>query len=593
MRWSVACGLAVVSLSLVLLHPVGYVQAGAADGIPPTNTAPPTISGTPRDGETLAADPGTWSGSDPLAFAYQWRRCDTQGDACVEIDGARGTTYTLTATDVGSTIAVTVSASNSAGESSASSAPTAAVEAAPPFNVTVPVISGVAEETQTLTTDTGSWTGTPPLIYTYQWRRCDSSAVCRSIKGATNPTYTLTSAEVGYRIRIRVYATNAAGTVYAFSKATAIVVAATPPVNVAPPTISGITRQDETLTATTGTWSGTSPLAYRYMWRRCAADGSNCVTIAGAAAPSYGLTAADVGSRIRVRVTATNVAGSAGSTSKPSPVVMPPCPSFGSKSKVGTISFPQAKELSGIAASRRNPDVLWTHNDSGDTERIFAISATAAHLGTYIVSGNKQIDWEDIAVGPGPESGLTYVYIGSIGGNSGRHIIYAYRAPEPLVSSTQSPVSVTFPSVVKLRMQYPNDERYNAETLMVDPLTRDIYVVTKSWTGYAKVFRYPAADQDPAITFTLQRVKTLKLPGGATAGDFSPDGQEFAIKGLDYTYMWQRPSGVSVAAAFYTPPCQVSHGPGEAIGFHADGAGYFTVTEGTSQPLYWFPRQSG
>jgi hypothetical protein len=390
-----------------------------------------------------------------------------------------------------------------------------------------------------------------------------------------------------------VYATNAAGTAYAFSKATDVVAAAVPPVNVEPPTTSGVARQGETLAATTGTWTGSSPIVYRYRWRRCDLKGWSCITISGAIAPSYELTAADVGSRIRVRVTAANAAGSATSYSKATAVVLPPCPRFGSSSKVGTVTHPEAMELSGIAASRRNLGVLWTHNDSGDSERFFAISSTADYLGTYIVSGNNQHDWEDIAVGPGPESGLTYLYIGSVGGNTGRHSIYAYRISEPLVSRDQSPQSVPSASVTKLRMQYPGDERYNAETLMVDPLTHDIYVVTKSWTGYAKVFRYPAADQDPAITFTLQLVKTLRLPGGATGGDFSPAGDEIVIKGYEYTYLWPRPSGATVAEAVRTAPCEIPHGPGEAIGFAADGSGYFTVAEGNLQPLLWFPRQAG
>jgi hypothetical protein len=159
---SIAAAFAVVALTVVLLNVVGQVLARAAEGISPVNTAPPTISGTPRDGETLTADRGAWSGSEPLAFAYQWRRCDAQGNGCLDIDGATGATFRLTATDVGSTIRVTVSASNSEGQSSATSTSTAPVDPAPPVNVTVPIISGIAHEGETLTADTGTWTGTPP-----------------------------------------------------------------------------------------------------------------------------------------------------------------------------------------------------------------------------------------------------------------------------------------------------------------------------------------------------------------------------------------------------------------------------------------------
>jgi Calcineurin-like phosphoesterase len=95
---------------------------------PPANTSPPTISGSPVQGQTLTADPGSWSGTAPLAYAYQWRRCDAGGGSCSDIAGATATSYTLVAADVGSTIRVRVTATNSAGSAAASSEPTAVVE---------------------------------------------------------------------------------------------------------------------------------------------------------------------------------------------------------------------------------------------------------------------------------------------------------------------------------------------------------------------------------------------------------------------------------------------------------------------------------
>ncbi|MGH2944708.1 MAG: DUF7594 domain-containing protein [Solirubrobacteraceae bacterium] len=94
---------------------------------PPANTTAPTVSGTAQAGRTLAADPGSWSGTEPIAYAYQWRRCDSAGDGCVDIAGETGQAYALTAADVGSTIRVRVTAANAVGQSSATSAPTAAV----------------------------------------------------------------------------------------------------------------------------------------------------------------------------------------------------------------------------------------------------------------------------------------------------------------------------------------------------------------------------------------------------------------------------------------------------------------------------------
>ena len=95
----------------------------------PANTSPPTISGTAQANQTLTSDPGTWSGTQPIGYAYQWRRCDAAGSVCSDIAGATAQTYGLTTADVGSTMRVAVTASNGSGSSSSSSAQTALVAA--------------------------------------------------------------------------------------------------------------------------------------------------------------------------------------------------------------------------------------------------------------------------------------------------------------------------------------------------------------------------------------------------------------------------------------------------------------------------------
>ncbi|MCA1678954.1 MAG: hypothetical protein LC777_08435 [Actinobacteria bacterium] len=121
--------------------PVGRVQLGddstgktydvAYDevvvDVPPANTAKATISGTAKDGETLTADAGTWTGTAPITFAYEWRRCDAVGEGCVAIEGASEKTYALTGADVGATIRVAVTATNAAAAVTASSDPTTIV----------------------------------------------------------------------------------------------------------------------------------------------------------------------------------------------------------------------------------------------------------------------------------------------------------------------------------------------------------------------------------------------------------------------------------------------------------------------------------
>src|SRR5207247_1980765 len=106
--------------------------------VAPSNTSPPTISGTAQQRQRVSADPGTWSGTQPPGYAYQWRRCDSGGAACNDISGATNQSYSLVAADVGATLRVSVTASNALGSSSAVSAPSALVAAAAPANTSPP-----------------------------------------------------------------------------------------------------------------------------------------------------------------------------------------------------------------------------------------------------------------------------------------------------------------------------------------------------------------------------------------------------------------------------------------------------------------------
>jgi len=209
---------------------------------PPTVMTPPAITGTAQDGSTLTASSGAWSGSRPINYVYQWQRCDSAGANCSPIGGATLPTYTLTAADVGSTVTASVTASNSIGFAAASANVSPIVAARPPSIATAPVVTGPPRENATLATTNGTWNGTPPLAYTYQWQRCDAGgASCAPVPGANSQTYQVVSGDVGFTIRAAVTATNVAGNATASSAQTLVIVAAPGPVAAAqPPVTAGL-----------------------------------------------------------------------------------------------------------------------------------------------------------------------------------------------------------------------------------------------------------------------------------------------------------------------------------------------------------------
>lgn len=212
---------------------------------------------------------------------------------------------------------------------------------AAPASTSPPTITGTAVKDQTLVAGTGTWIGTTPISFAFRWQRCDGAATnCAAITGATNTTYKLGTTDVGARIRVEVVATNAEGSASALSSATEVVTAQTGPVSTGEPAISGSAVVGQTLSATTGSWTGVGPITFAYQWVRCGTDGglpdgSNCASISGATKNIYTLISNDVGFRIRVRVTGTNATGSTTVASNPTGLVKASAPV---NTKVPTVS---------------------------------------------------------------------------------------------------------------------------------------------------------------------------------------------------------------------------------------------------------------
>jgi hypothetical protein len=181
-----------------------------------------------------------------------------------------------------------------------------------PANTVPPTLTGVPVQKQSLSASQGSWTQLP-TAYAYQWLRCAANAKrCKTIPKATSAKYVAVAADGGHALEVRVSAKNSRGTTRAVSKPTRTVVGV--PASRKAPHVTGRARIGRRLTAGRGSWSG-PPKTYRLQWFRCDARGRSCVLIAGATHPKYRLTKHDAQHRLRVRVTAVNVAGRKTATS--------------------------------------------------------------------------------------------------------------------------------------------------------------------------------------------------------------------------------------------------------------------------------------
>ncbi|MCK4678885.1 MAG: lamin tail domain-containing protein [Bacteroidales bacterium] len=269
-------------------------------------------------------------------------------------------------------------------------------------------------------------------------------------------------------------------------------------------------------------------------------------------------------------------------------------PVFVERIDMGEVECFELTEASGIVESRQNPHVLWSHNDRNHHNRLFAMNKRGKHLGAFWIDGIQNRDWEDIAIGPGPEEGKNYIYIGDIGDNNSEYDLkYIYRIAEPYVNYLQEPVEETITDVEIITFQYPDGKR-DAETIMLDPLTKDLYVVSKREFEDIRVYRAPFP-QSTTEVITLDHVISLNL-WQVVSGDISSSGLEILLKTYTDVYYWNRQLEQDLWEAFNNDPIllpYVQEMQGEAIGWAFSDQGYYTLSEeniGIPVHLYFYPR---
>jgi hypothetical protein len=262
--------------------------------------------------------------------------------------------------------------------------------------------------------------------------------------------------------------------------------------------------------------------------------------------------------------------------------------------QLATLEDRKVKESSGLVASRRSPGLFWTHNDSGDGPFVYAFDRGGRSRGTFRVEGANALDWEDIAAGPGPAQGQSYLYVADIGDNGRqREFVVVYRFPEPELPAAQAGGTAAHPTqpAEAIRLKYP-DGAHNAEALAVHPATGDLYVVTKG-NASADVYKL-AAPFDPKAVNTLTKVATLRGPDFfgtlVTGADISPDGRRVAVCDYAQGYELTLPEGAKgFDEVWRQTPLAVSLGPrlqGESVAYRLDGAALLATSEKSPTPLF-------
>lgn len=246
-------------------------------------------------------------------------------------------------------------------------------------------------------------------------------------------------------------------------------------------------------------------------------------------------------------------------------------------------------EASGLVDSWSMRGHLWVEEDGGTPTQLSLLSYDGSLTGRYALPGTTNRDWEDLTIGPGPQPNTTYLYLADIGDNNATNDVNTiYRFTEP------GSLTETVRDLTQIQFRYPDGPR-DAETLLLDPLTRDLWIVTKRETK-VQLYRLAYPQSTSGIS-TAERIGELPL-SLVTGGCLSADGGEIILKTYTGLYYWSRQSGESVGQALLrAEPRQLGYQlepQGEAVCFDKEGKGFFTLSERASAPsvtLNYYGRQ--
>jgi hypothetical protein len=254
----------------------------------------------------------------------------------------------------------------------------------------------------------------------------------------------------------------------------------------------------------------------------------------------------------------------------------------------------EIRESSGVAVGARRDDVIFTHNDSGDAPRFFAVDAAGCTIARYTLEGAEAVDWEDMSTGP-EHKGTPTLWLGDIGDNAAvRSGIAVYRVTEPKVpTANATPGECAVPvddqiTATRFDLEYA-DGPHDAEALLLHPRTGRVYVTTKGTS--TQLYAAPKKLRAREVNMLEPVAPITDRVGLVTAGDLSVDGKRLVLRNYTEAFEWRVKDG-ALRAALASEPEVIPLPPtpqGEAIAYTADGDALITTTEdptGTGAPVY-------
>lgn len=245
----------------------------------------------------------------------------------------------------------------------------------------------------------------------------------------------------------------------------------------------------------------------------------------------------------------------------------------------GLIDNPMLTEVSGLASSIANPGMFWVNNDSGDEPRIYLIDSAANLVAIVRLEGAENRDWEEVAIGRGPDPNLNYVYIGEIGDNQAQYPTkHIYRILDFKINQAEKVIDTLISEVDHLEITLPDGQR-DSEAFLVDPISNNLYLFSKR---EEKINLYEINNWSKG-NLSIKAKFLLQLPfTQITAADISKDGSEILIKNYENVYYWKRDVSKPLISVFESSARVLPYAQepqGEAIAFDIFGMGYFTVSE--------------